>query len=63
MEAACPFCYERASVNDVEGTVSYFTIKSFGPLYLRLIYFFPIFFDVKGGGMFTLAKIYEVVSK
>ena len=25
--------------------------------------FSSIFFDVKGGGMFTLAKIYEVVSK
>jgi hypothetical protein len=38
----------------------YFMNKS---IYLKLISISPCTFDVKGGGVFTLAKIYELVSK
>lgn len=65
MEVGHPYCCERASVNDFEGMVSFTTLIYFmnKSIYLRLISVSPCTFDLKGGGVFTLAKIYELVSK
>ena len=65
MEGGRLCCCEWALVNDFEGMVSFTTLIYFmnKSIYLKLISFCPCTFDVKGGGVFTLAKIYELVSK